>query len=286
MKTNKTSPVKENAEPIITRKTVTVGSENKPEAPKEKVKSSLGSAILILSIIAFASLVYVKTDWELVKGVPTVQDKPNFFKSIQSKQYFKSVVVPTPVPPVEIAVDEKKESVAIIKLETKSAKKQKISYANVPGYHAYDELIINAAKKYNIKRPVIIKAIIEQESHYNPHRIRYESKWEREYGPSIPKKRHENVEEWKMNFHSFGLMQIGFALHKDFCNLNSYADLYNPAVNIDCGTKLYGSCISAGNSETFCIRKYNGAGPATEIYKNEVLGRIARIMSVPTKLMS
>ncbi len=286
MKTNE--PLQEEKENEISqptiefnRKTITVG-----EQPKRKDYSFL-LGILIATIL-FGMGLRNNVDWDLATNVPTIQDKPNFFKTIRSKQYFKSVVVPTPIP---APVDEELESEMAVKATSKKieigpATKKKISYSDVPNYHAYDELIIRESKKYKGVKPVVIKAIIEQESHYNPSRIKYESKWERDYGPSIKKKKNENIEEWKMNFHSFGLMQVGYALHKDFCGLTSYTDLYNPSINIQCGTKIYNSCIEAGNSETFCIKKYNGSGPATEKYKNEVLSRVARILSVPTKLMS
>lgn len=279
MKTNKPSPVKENTEPKIIRKTVILGVEEKLQK-FAKAKIPFGFIAIIAIVIGIGSLVYKKTDWELVKAVPTIQDKPHFFKTIKSKQYFKSVVVPTPVPVIPAATEEKPT------IEIKSGKKQKISYEHIPGYYAYDSLIVRESKKYPRVKPVVIKAIIEQESTYNPIRQKYEAKWERDYGYMIPKKRHENMEEWQMNFRSYGLMQISYVLHKDFCELRSYVELLNPETNIACGTKIFAACIAEGNSDSYCIKKHNGSGPLTEIYKNEVLGRVARLMSVPTKLMS
>lgn len=290
MKTNTPSPVEEKSTnvPNIKRKTIVLG-ENAEE--KSKKKNHLIPFLFIFLIIGGIGFILHKhVAWDLVRNTPTIQEKPGFFKNLQSKHYFKSVIPSTPVPAPTVEEEQKKEPEITIskksnKIEIKSAKKQKISY-EVPGYHEYDDIILNETKKYKGVKPVVIKAIIEQESYYNPNRIRYEEKWEKDYGNSIKKKRSENTEEWKMNFHSFGLMQIGYALHKDFCNLRSYTDLYNPSKNIECGTKLYASCIEAGNSDTYCIKRYNGLGSTTENYKNEVLGRIARLMTVNNKLSS
>lgn len=288
MKTKNPLPEKENKHPQFDRKTVTIGEVE----PKKKGNILFFTILLLFSIMVM--LIQKNVDWELAKEVPTIQDKPHFFKTLRSKQYFKSIVVPTAIPvPDEEIVEVKKEEEKKVeitgdgnKITIKSAVKQNISYSDLPNYNKFDSIIIRESGRYRRVKPVVIKAIIEQESHYNPLRQKYEEKWEREYGWMIPKKKNENPEEWQMNFRSYGLMQISYVLHKDFCELTSYMDLLDPNINIACGVKLYSACLEDGNSEAYCIGKHNGSGPAVEKYKREVLSRVARIMKVPTKLFS
>lgn len=272
-------------EPIIERKIIRIGE---PEVKKGKTNYTL-----VLLVLITISLLVLKLqeniNWDLVRNTPTVKEGPRFFKDLKSKNYLKHTAVPTVAPPPVIEVEEPKQEMSITNKGNKIQivpKKQNVKYMLAPGYHLYDSIIAEESRKYKGVKPIVIKAIIEQESNYNPHRKRYEEKWERDYGPSIKRKRHENLEEWKENFHSFGLMQIGYALHKDFCGLKSHVDLYDPRKNIACGIKLYGSCLESGNSETYCIKRYNGSGAATEIYKNEVLGRVARLLSSGNKFNS
>jgi len=271
MKTNTPLQEKEKNVPNIVRKTVTVGTA---ERTNETTTLIIGILVVFL-LICFAIYTYNNqqhTKLDLAKNIPLEEIVEAF---------------PTPIPSATVETKPKPEIVITAKkIEVKTVARKKIAYDELPGYHAYDSIILATAKKYGIKRPIIIKAIIEQESHYNPFTKRYEKKWEQDYGHLIKRERDQTIQEWRMNFHSFGLMQIGYALHREFCNLDSYVDLYNPIINIDCGTKLIATCIDAGNSEGYCIKKYNGSGPATEIYKNEVLGRVARLVFVNEKSMS
>lgn len=265
MKTNTPLPEKEKAENPIKRKTVTVG-----EQPKHTFEIAIGFSICLL-IFGLISYTFVCRS-EIKEKAPIVKMQPILFEPKQIKEFFKIIPVAQPVPTKE------PQSKKIVKVSNQTTR--------YPAYHDYDDLILAACKKYNIKRCVIIKAIIEQESHYNKEAKRYEAKWERDYGRLIPRKNNESLKEWRMNFYSFGLMQVGYALHKDFCDLKHYTDLINPATNIDCGTKLFDACLDEGNSEVYCIKRYNGSGDATEIYKNKILIRMAKIAIVPTEVLS
>lgn len=143
------------------------------------------------------------------------------------------------------------------------------------------ETIINVTSlKYGIN-PIITKAIIKQESDFQSDALRYEEKWKLQYQNSIKRKSGESEESWKMNFKSIGLMQIGYGIHKDFCNLNSYTELFDPKKNIECGLKIFKECLDdqdlseEGAEIKYCLKRYNGSGNAAENYSVEVMSRIA-----------
>lgn len=264
MKTN--TPKKENP---IQRKTIVIGEE---EVPQIKKKNSSTFLILFCALIFFGSQIQKHDNQAEQTKVATIS-----FDKINSPDLFlEKTPLPTvePTPPV------------IVKAEVKTyvaPKIEKASATQPPGYHEYDHIISREAKKIQID-PAIIKAIIEQESHYKFDVFAYVPQWERQYSKHVPKKPWENVENWRMNFSSIGLMQIGYVLHKDFCGLNSYADLLNPEINISCGVKLFDRCLSSGKSKTQCIKQHNGSGPAAENYKNQVLGRISKIINTNNKM--
>jgi len=245
--------------PVFQRKTVAVG--------KRKKKNYSFLLVLLIGFILFSYYSIKHIDWDLVNSVPTIREKSLFSRSYSNRIIGTSSTI--------------KE-----KSGGKNVEKQNILPKNVPvGYYDFDDIIDRETKKYHGVKSIVIKAIVEQESHYNPQRIRYEQKWEKNYGHKIKRVPGQTLEDWRMNFYSYGLMQISYVLHKDFCELKSYIDLYDPEKNLQCGIKLYSACIEAGNSDTYCIKKHNGSGPSTEIYKNEVMGRIARLLK-SSKLLS
>lgn len=261
MKTNKPSPVQENLKPIITRKTITVG----PIENQSSDTSVWIGAIVLIILFVICFMVSIKTHTKSIKEINLIVAEPAS-KNKKIEKLFEKVIFLSPVPAkTPIKENSNKKNHTYKKLYT------------IPNnYHAYDDIIVKEASAIKAN-PAIIKAIIEQESRYQHNVFKYESKWESRYGKNIPKKNGENLRTWRMNFSSIGLMQIGYALHKDFCDLNSYTDLLNPKINIKCGVKLFGQCLESGLSENQCIKRHNGSGPMAEAYKNQVLNRVARI---------
>lgn len=257
METNTPSP--------ITRRIITVGE---PEKNNDNI--ICGFALIIFALFVFA--IY-RINYNTIKKEksPLIQDAPRVFNT--AKIDFSSFIFPTPVP------TKPADTITV------SNKKYFSKYISYPGYSVYDTIIAKEAATIKVK-PAVIKAIIEQESHYRPDVKKYESKWEYRYSADIPKQPNESRESRKLNFSSIGLMQIGYALHKDFCYLNSPYDLFDPATNIKCGVKLFGRCLDSGSSEAQCIKQHNGSGPMAENYKNEVLGRVARLMNDISKAIS
>lgn len=134
------------------------------------------------------------------------------------------------------------------------------------------EIIFYEAKKAGIN-PIVIESIVEQESNFNPKALRYEKKWELKYGSKFKINPGESLKTWRMNFHSIGLMQIGYGLHKEFCDLKSYKDLEDPRTNIICGIKIISKCVEKNKLST-CIKSFNGSGPMADRYRNEVFVKI------------
>lgn len=150
-----------------------------------------------------------------------------------------------------------------------------------------DELIKAYCTKYGIKNTAIIYAMIDQESVNKNHkdRLRYEQGWKNDYTnkPGFEREAWMTDIEYDMLFTSIGLMQVGYGLHRKTCGLNSYSDLLNPAINLDCGIKLLASCLKEriGTKSQYqrvwlCFRDFNGSGPKAELYANQVMSRVSQ----------
>lgn len=246
-----TSKEEQNPVPNFKRKTIQLNAK----------KFDPFGLVFLIAFVLFLCLVYKKTDWKLVKEMPRVSNNTVVASRVS---FFK----PYKQEPTQTEKDVNSADAVFVSFVKES--------------NDYDPIIKSAASQFGLKS-IVLKAIVEQESHYNPNRVKYEPKWEKDYGPKIPKKKWENLEEWKLNFYSYGLMQVGYALHKDTCGLKSFTDLFDPKTNIYCGAKLLSDCIKSGNSQTQCIKNYNGSGADAEQYKNEVLTRVTRLLPTNRK---
>lgn len=137
------------------------------------------------------------------------------------------------------------------------------------------QIIKDASVLYKIP-PLVILAMVHQESgeELRPDRVRYEPRLQKRFKCS----QFETEIECKFRASSFGLMQIIYGFHKQFCGLESYSDLLDPQKNIYCGTKLLRSCLdkrSGSVSQKFraCLSEYNGDDSGE--YANQVLSRLA-----------
>jgi hypothetical protein len=148
------------------------------------------------------------------------------------------------------------------------------------------------SKKYKLS-PVIAKAIILRESGgpntssgydskpFRTDRLRFEPSWKADYSKKIKKDPWMNDVEYDMYFTSIGLMQIGYGIWKDFCSINTYSDLLNPDINIECGIKIVRACIDRqqsikpfGRRLRYCFREYNGSGEKAERYADAVMATL------------
>ena len=167
------------------------------------------------------------------------------------------------------------------------AEKLKPSGVDIPttvvkfGERNLGDLVNQYSEKYKLD-PVVAWALIDKESTHKHDRLRFEQGWKDQYSKKWQKPNGMNEVEYNMFFTSIGLMQVGYGLWRDFCELDSYSDLLIPEVNIDCGLKIVSSCLvekekkipNKGRRLKECFKNYNGSGKAAEDYANEMTIRV------------
>lgn len=147
------------------------------------------------------------------------------------------------------------------------------------------ELVQRVSEKYKME-PAIAWAMIDKESTHTHDRLRYEQTWKDQYSKKWQKPSGVTEAEYNMLFTSIGLMQVGYGLWKNFCELDSYSDLLIPEVNVDCGLKIVSTCLkekensikSKGYRLKQCFKEYNGSGQAAENYANEMVVRVGNYL--------
>jgi len=116
----------------------------------------------------------------------------------------------------------------------------------------YNDLIINAGKKYGVE-PALIKAIITIESSFDEKSYRYEP--------------HRNDA-------SYGLIQILYATAKNLGFKGKPTDLYNPQVNIEYGTKFLKVLLNQYKNLEDVIASYNMGYPRPASKTTEIIKKI------------
>jgi len=174
-------------------------------------------------------------------------------------------------------VSEFSNSLDFVSKSVKKEKAKTVINKELSYEEKINQYLIKYSKVYNVS-PKLAKAVIIQESRLKHDRMRYEETWKRQYSDDWKRKRWMNGIEYNMYFTSIGLMQIGYGLHKDFCELKSFTDLFNPEKNISCGMKILSKCLETNASITpkralirTCLRSYNGSGAMAEKYADKVL---------------
>lgn len=125
-----------------------------------------------------------------------------------------------------------------------------------------EDLIQRAATKHGVP-PLLMRALILQESGrgLRTDRVRYE--------PHLQKRFKRDSWMTDMEYQalasSWGLGQIIYGFWKDHCKLTSYADLLDPARNLDCSASILRDCLTRRKSVSSkatrfrqCLREYNG----------------------------
>lgn len=139
------------------------------------------------------------------------------------------------------------------------------------------EAIKAAADHYRVPR-LLLLAVATQESgaglRYD--RVRYEPKLQSRFKRAA----WMNDAEYQALASSWGLGQVVYGLHKDFCGLNSYADLLRPETNLKCSARILSKCLerragSAAFRVRACLSEYNGDG--TGRYADQVMSRLAEL---------
>jgi soluble lytic murein transglycosylase-like protein len=125
-----------------------------------------------------------------------------------------------------------------------------------------EELVQRAASKHGVP-PLLMRALIVQESGrgLRTDRVRYE--------PHLQKRFKRESWQTDMEFQalasSWGLGQIIYGFWKEFCKLDSYADLLDPARNLDCSASILRDCLTRRKGVSskaarfrLCLKEYNG----------------------------
>ncbi len=125
-----------------------------------------------------------------------------------------------------------------------------------------DQLVDRAARKHGVPS-LLMRALIVQESGrgLRTDRVRYE--------PHLQKRFKREAWQTDMEYQalasSWGLGQIIYGFWKDFCKLDSYADLLDPARNLDCSASIIRDCLQrrkgvSSKAARFrqCLKEYNG----------------------------
>lgn len=110
------------------------------------------------------------------------------------------------------------------------------------------DVIKSEAQKHNLK-PELIESIIEIESNWKPNAIRFE--------PHLAK---GTTDQARMQASSHGLMQILplWCGDKTCPTVHTWADLYNPIKNIQCGTAILAQALKESGSVHGALIAYNG----------------------------
>jgi hypothetical protein len=140
---------------------------------------------------------------------------------------------------------------------------------------ALEEIVENVAAENRLP-PVLIAALIVQESGagMRQDRVRYEAHLQ----PKFKREGWMTDAEYKALASSWGLGQVIYGLHRQRCNLHSYADLLQPETNLRCAARILSECLRRRTSEKRldqCLSEYNGDD--TGRYSAQVMGRMARL---------
>lgn len=117
--------------------------------------------------------------------------------------------------------------------------------------------------------PSLLKALIENESSWNPHAERYEGGFFQKYIVPLGLK---DAQEAKDRATSFGLCQVLGETARELGFKESMALLFDPAVNIFLGAKKLRKCLDhEGGKVREGLLRYNGG--ADKAYPDRVLAR-------------
>ncbi len=130
-----------------------------------------------------------------------------------------------------------------------------------------------AAIKYDL-HSVLICAIVEQESAWNPRALREEPAFYKRY--IVPLKLIDDVEAHKRSF-SYGLMQVMGQSVRELGFAGEFEDLFDPATGLEWGCKLFQrKLLRAKGDQHLALLYWNGGGNV--FYPSQVIDRIAHYL--------
>lgn len=141
------------------------------------------------------------------------------------------------------------------------------------------KIIKDAAQRHGVSS-LLLTALVTQESgqQMRPDRMRYEPHLQGRFKcPTWA-----NEAECKAYATSWGLAQVVYGFWKDACGLESYSDLLDPEINLNCGASIMGACLARNTRMSkverykLCLGQYNG--DKTGNYAREVLEHLTNLV--------
>ena len=140
------------------------------------------------------------------------------------------------------------------------------------------QIVRDAAKRHGVS-PLLLTALITQESgqQLRTDRMRYEAHLHGRFRCE----RWMNDTECKALSTSWGLGQVIPGFWAKHCKLESYSDLLNPEINLNCSASIIADCLKrrakvADKMERYrqCLEEYNGSSK----YPGEVFAHLTKIV--------
>lgn len=141
------------------------------------------------------------------------------------------------------------------------------------------EIVREASERHGVSSLLLV-ALMHQESgkQLRPDRMRFEPHLHGRFKCAA----WMNDAECKSYATSWGLTQVVYGFWREHCGLESYSDLLNPEININCGASILGECLKRqgglGKVERYktCLGQYNG--DRTGKYAGEVLQHLTELV--------
>lgn len=127
-------------------------------------------------------------------------------------------------------------------------------------------VVRSVAKEYRID-PLLVEAVIEQESNWKLDAMRYEPRLAQKFAEAGY--RSDVITPLAT---SFGLMQVVFGLHRERCGVESPVDLLDAETNVRCGVSYLRACFDKSKNVRAALVCYNGG----EAYAQKVIERLAQ----------
>jgi soluble lytic murein transglycosylase-like protein len=118
--------------------------------------------------------------------------------------------------------------------------------------------------------PILVCAVIEQESDWEPWSIRYEDAFYNHYVD--PSGVQRSSTEYRARAFSWGLMQIMGEVARELGFTGHLASLCDPATGINWGCRKLQQCLKSTTSVHDALQRWNGGGDPN--YANEVIARM------------
>lgn len=140
--------------------------------------------------------------------------------------------------------------------------------------------IVKEASERHAVSSLLLVALMHQESgkQLRTDRMRYEPHLQGRFKCAA----WMNDAECKSYATSWGLTQVVYGFWKERCGLESYSDLLNPEINVQCGASILGECLKRRHKldkmqrYRECLGEYNG--DRTGRYASEVLQHLTEIV--------